>query len=46
MENQKNPDVKKHVLSSFDYELIEKFFSGKLTLSIIYFASSSVIILL
>ena len=37
MENQKNPDVKKHVLSSFDYELIEKFFSGKLTLSIIYF---------
>jgi len=37
MENKIKPDVKKHILSSFDYELIEKFFSGKLTLSIIYF---------
>ena len=36
----------KHILSSFDYGNIEKFFSGELTLSIIYFLSIIILIII
>jgi hypothetical protein len=36
----------KHILSSFNYDNIETFFSGELTLSIIYFLSIIILIII